>query len=100
MLHGRLAGKRLTTVAAIVWRCPGDRAANVTDCRSVSWGFDSLPGHSILSNPAVMENVILDHGHGPSCGITANKISRVIESTKPATVYFTDSLALFKVIII
>ena len=24
---------------------PGDRAANVTDCRSVSRGFDSLPGH-------------------------------------------------------
>ena len=24
---------------------PGDRAANVTDCRSVIWGFDSLPGH-------------------------------------------------------
>src|SRR5207249_2389968 len=23
----------------------GDRAANVTDCRSVSWGFDSLPRH-------------------------------------------------------
>lgn len=27
-------------------RCRGDRAANVTDCRSVSWGFDSLPRHS------------------------------------------------------
>ena len=26
---------------------PGDRAANVTDCRSVLRGFDSLPGHII-----------------------------------------------------
>src|SRR3989337_426350 len=28
---------------------PGDRAANVTDCRSVLKGFDSLPGHPSFS---------------------------------------------------
>src|SRR3989442_13244702 len=34
--------------AASVWQdeCRGDRAANVTDCRPVSRGFDSLPRHS------------------------------------------------------
>ena len=30
----------------------GDRAANVTDCRSVSRGFDSLPRHSRVTCPA------------------------------------------------
>ena len=52
--RGRGCGSKVSiTPRRLGERRRGDRAANVTDCRSVSRGFDSLPRHPRLRSPAV-----------------------------------------------
>src|SRR5207245_6339630 len=51
-LRCRRVSKVSITLRRLSGRRRGDRAANVTDCRSVSRGFDSLPRHLHVARPA------------------------------------------------